>query len=72
MEKIKEGADRLKDKPRDLAAYTRKFANDKKEAWSTGGAGSIFDNVRLSDLLYDVEKDQTDDPTGGFIEFNLP
>jgi hypothetical protein len=71
MRKIQFGRDNLKGRPREMAAEVRKYANTKKEAWSTGGAGSVFDNLRLGDLLADLEKDQRDSPDGGYKEFDL-
>jgi hypothetical protein len=58
MRKIQFGRDQFKDRPRELQAEIRKYANDKKEAWATGGGGSVFDNVRLSELLVDLEEEQ--------------
>lgn len=71
LRKIQEGRDRLKGNARELAGEVRKYANTKKEAWTTAGAGSVFDNIRLGDLLSDVEKEQRDDLNGGFKEFDL-
>jgi hypothetical protein len=45
---------------RNLQAITRQYANDKREAWSTAGAGSVFDNIRLGELLADIEIDHRD------------
>lgn len=58
MVKIQARRDALKDKPRELNAETRRYANNKREAWTTGGAGSVFDNVRLSEILLDIEEEQ--------------
>jgi len=58
MRKIQARRDALKDRPRELQAETRRYANTKREAWTTGGAGSIFDNVRLSELLINIEEEQ--------------
>lgn len=58
MRKISAGREALKDRPRELQGEIRKYANTKKEAWSTGGAGSVFDNIRLSDILTNVEEEQ--------------
>lgn len=58
MKKIQFGRDQLKDKPRELQGIIRRYANDKKEAWSTGGIGSVLDNARLSEILYNIEEEQ--------------
>lgn len=58
MKKIQARRDALKMNPRELQAETRRYANNKREAWTTGGAGSVFDNVRLSELLLNVEEEQ--------------
>jgi hypothetical protein len=58
MSKIQFGRDQLKDKPRELQAIVRRYANDKKEAWTAGGAGSVFDNGRLAELLSNLEEEQ--------------
>jgi hypothetical protein len=46
---------------RKLQAIKRQYANDEKEAWASAGAGSTFDNIRLGDLLSDLEADERDD-----------
>lgn len=71
MKKIEEGRKVYRNNPRELAGTIRMYANTEKEAWSTSGVGSVFDNMLLSELLSDVEQDQRDDPRGGFKEFNL-
>lgn len=58
MAKIIARRDALKDRPREQQAEIRRYANNKREAWTTGGAGSVFDNVRLSELLLTVEEEQ--------------
>jgi hypothetical protein len=71
MAKIKSRRDALKDRPRELQAETRRYANTKREAWTTGGAGSVFDNVRLSELLLNVEEEQRSLPELPFLEGRL-
>lgn len=58
MAKIQARRDALKDSPREQQAEIRRYANNKREAWTTGGAGSVFDNVRLSELLVEIEEEQ--------------
>lgn len=51
VERDKAGKDK-----RALQAIIRQYANDKREAWGTGGISSIFDPVRLSELIYDLDE----------------
>lgn len=53
--------DKVKGDKRKLQAIKRQYANDEKEAWASAGAGSTFDNIRLGDLLSDLEIDQHSD-----------
>lgn len=69
--KIQFGRDMLKSKPRELSAETRKYANTKREAWSTGGVGSTFDNIRLGEILSDLEIDQHNNTRNLYTEGNL-
>lgn len=68
MRKIQFGRDQLKDKPREHQAIIRRYANTKREAWITGGAGSIFDNARLAELEYNLLEEQRNSPDPLFIE----
>ncbi len=56
---------------RNLQAITRQYANDEKEAWATAGAGSVFDNIRLGELLADIEIDHRDDTENPYQEGRL-
>lgn len=71
MSRIKARRDQLKDKPRELLAETRRYANSKKEAWAAGGAGSIFDIARLGMILYNVEEEQRSSPDSNYMEGKL-
>lgn len=71
MKKIKAARDQLKDRPRDLQTEVRKYANTKKEAWSTGGIGSVFDNIRLGDLVTDIEMNEMQATETPYKEFFL-
>lgn len=62
MKKITTIRESLKHSPRELQTETRRYANNKREAWTTGGAGSVFDNARLAELLLDVEEEQRHSP----------
>src|SRR5690348_45726 len=62
---------KVKSDKRALQAITRQYANTKKEAWNTLGAGSTYDNIRLGDLYTDVETEEKNNPTGLYIEGNL-
>lgn len=65
---------KVKGDKRALQAITRQYANNEREAWGSAGAGSTFDNIRLGDLLADLEIDQHDNPTmdyrPGKLEWN--
>jgi len=63
MAQIVARRNRLKGNPQQLQTETRRYANTKKESWLTGGAGSVFDNLRLSDILTDVEEEERISPT---------
>jgi hypothetical protein len=69
--KIQAKRDQLKDKPRELQAETRRYANTKREAWASGGAGSVFDGARLAELLYNIEEEQRSSPTTPYLEGKL-
>lgn len=56
---------------RNLQAIIRQYANDEREAWSTAGAGSIFDNMRIGELLADIEIDERDDTENSYQEGRL-
>lgn len=56
---------------RNLQAIIRQYANDKREAWSTAGAGSVFDNLRLGELLADIEIDHRDSPENPYVDGKL-
>ena len=47
---------------RALQAVIRQYANDEKEAWGSAGAGSVFDNIRLSQLATALENEIHESP----------
>ncbi len=59
---IEQERSKVKGEKRALQAITRQYANNEREAWGSAGAGSTFDNIRLGDLLADIEIDQHDNP----------
>jgi hypothetical protein len=63
--------DKVKGNKRALQAITRQYANNKREAWGSAGSGSTFDNIRLGDLLADLEIDGRDAPVNEYIEGNF-
>jgi hypothetical protein len=65
------GRQQLKDRPRELQAETRKYAKTEREAWAAGGVGSVFDNIRLSELLVDVEEEERNSPVPPYTEGRL-
>lgn len=56
---------------RGLQAITRQYANDEREAWATAGAGSVFDNMRLGELLADIEIDHRDNTENPYVDGKL-
>jgi hypothetical protein len=71
LDEIMSERNKVKDNRRNFQAITRQYANDKREAWASAGAGSTFDNVRLGDLLADIEIDQRDSPGNPYREGKL-
>lgn len=71
MQKIKAGREMIKDRPKELQALTRQYANDKREAWSLGGSGSTFDPIRLGDMYADVEEEERSGIEAPYIEGDL-
>lgn len=71
MREINYERNKVRGDKRALQAITRQYANSKKEAWASAGAGSVFDNIRLSDLLSDVETEQRLSPDPLYIEGKL-
>lgn len=71
MKEIQFERDKVKDNTRALQAITRQYANTKREAWGSAGAGSVFDNIRLGDLLADIELDQANAPQAPYVEGRL-
>jgi hypothetical protein len=68
MDEIMNERNKVRDNRRSFQAIVRQYANDKREAWASAGAGSTFDNVRLGDLLADLEIDQRDAPENPYRE----
>lgn len=62
---------KVRTNPRALQAITRQYANTKKEAWSSAGAGSVFDNIRISDLATDVDDEQRNSVKPTYAEGKL-
>lgn len=71
MREIEGERNKVKGDKRALQAITRQYANNKREAWGSAGAGSTFDNIRLSQLLADLEIDGHDAPVPDYVEGNF-
>lgn len=71
MKKIMARRELKKENPRDLLAETRRYANTKREAWTAGGVGSVFDNARLAELTADIEEEERNSPIPPYIDGNL-
>lgn len=71
MAEIQQERDNCKDDTRQLQATIRQYANTKREAWGSAGAGSVFDNIRLGDLMADVELDQLNSTDAPYVEGRL-
>lgn len=71
LKEIEQERDKVKDNRRNLQTVIRQYANDEREAWASAGAGSTFDNIRLGDLLADLEIDQRDATENPYKEGRL-
>lgn len=71
MAEIEQERNKVKTNRRSYQAIVRQYANDKREAWQSAGAGSTFDNIRLGNLLADIEIDQRDAPQNPYQEGRL-
>jgi len=71
MKEIQFERDKVKSDKRALQAITRQYANNKREAWGSAGAGSTFDNIRLGELLADIQIDQHNSARNLYVEGNL-
>lgn len=71
LEENQRERDKVKENKRNLQTVIRQYANDEREAWSSAGAGSVFDNIRLGNLLADIEIDQRDAPDNPYEEGRL-
>lgn len=56
---------------RALQSTIRQYANNKREAWGSAGGGTTFDNIRLGDLLGDIEIDNREDVEDKYISGKL-
>lgn len=61
----------LKDRPKELQAEIRKYAIDKKEAWTVGGSGSLFDPLRTAALYEKITTEQRENPAGEYVPGNF-
>lgn len=71
MKEIQFERDKVKGDKRALQAITRQYANNKREAWGSAGAGSTFDNIRLGEILADIEIDQHNSTNNLYVEGNF-
>lgn len=71
MQRNQQQRNNNKGNARNLQAITRQYANDKREAWSTAGAGSVFDNMRLGEILADIEIDHREATENPYQEGRL-
>jgi len=71
MAKIQAQRDAIKDKPKELQALIRQYANDKTEAWSVGGKGSVFDIIRVGELRAALKEEMMESPTNLFTPGNF-
>lgn len=69
--KIIQNRNELKDRPKQLQAEIRAYAFDDKEAWSVGGKGSIFDPIRLGEIMDGILDEKRNNPRGLFTPGNL-
>ena len=71
MARIEEGRAILKEKPKELQGLVRMYANNKKEAWLSGGRGSVFDPNRMTDLISDVMEETKYTPNNPYVDGRL-
>jgi hypothetical protein len=71
MKKILARRELKKGNPREYLGEVRRYANDKREAWTAGGVGSVFDNLRLAELLADAEEEERNSPIPPYVDGNL-
>jgi hypothetical protein len=71
MAEIQAEQDRYKDDPRQQQATIRAYANNKKQAWGSAGAGSVFDPVRFGELKAELELDQLHNSVAPYTDGHL-
>jgi hypothetical protein len=71
MAKIQDARNKLKGRPRELQAEIRRYANSKKDAWSVGGTGSVFDNMWLGELMANIEEEERNSTGNLYVEGDL-
>jgi hypothetical protein len=68
MEEIEIERSKAKGNKRTLQAIIRQYANTERESWGSAGAGSTFDNIRLGELIAEIELNQESSPVNDFAE----
>lgn len=68
---IDAGRAAVKDNSRLLQSIKRQYAKDEREAWSSAGAGSTFDLIRLGELLAELELNEEHAPDELYTEGKL-
>lgn len=71
MKEIEYERNKVRNNKRELQAITRQYANTEREAWGSAGAGTTFDNIRLGELLAELEMKQKSLITNDYVEGNL-
>jgi len=70
-EEIQYERDKVRTNKRQLQVVIRQYANNVREAWGSAGAGTTFDNIRLADLLADIELEQKSAIENNYVEGKL-
>jgi hypothetical protein len=71
VEEIEIERSKAKGNKRTLQAIIRQYANNERESWGSAGAGSTFDNIRLGELLAEIELNEESSPENDYIEGRL-
>jgi hypothetical protein len=61
----------VKDDPKAYQAKVRQYAIDEKEAWAVGGKGSVFNNIRLAELMVALEDERSINPLEDHLKGKL-
>lgn len=72
--KIQYELDALSDRPNEFLKKKREYANNKRDAWSAEDSSSVFDPIRFTEILIELEELQRAEQTfeWGHLEWENP